>query len=140
MAVTNSYADVTHVQAHLNALGTIAGGLTIGAASVPTTTQVEGFLDQVAAEIDGLLAGQGYTTPATGTTDILLIRRYLSVKVAAMTFSAGFMSDNEPTKVKEWRTEYKLFITRIINKQMRLVDQSPRVRGGVILASRFIGD
>lgn len=139
MTVTNIYADVAHVQAHLNSLG--GPGITIGVASVPTTSQVEGFLDQVAAEVDGILAGQGYgTIPASGTNDVLMLRRYIAQKVAAMVWMAGFMSDDLPGKVQRWLDEYDAFIARMLDKTQRLIDQTPRGKMGVVLMSRYIED
>jgi hypothetical protein len=123
MPVTNPYATVQHVQAHLSVLG--GPGITIGETSKPTALQVELWLDQVAAEIDSLLRGKGYgIVPATGTSDILLVGRYVAQKVAAMTFMAGFMSDELPAKVKSWNDQYDLFTERLIKGTQQLVDQS----------------
>lgn len=38
------------------------------ATSTPTIVQVEGYIDGVAAEIDSILQGRGYTTPVTAGT------------------------------------------------------------------------
>jgi len=138
MVPITTYAAVSDVQALLNALG--GPGVTIGAATVPTTTQVEGFLDQVAAEIDATLIGLGYSVPVTGSTDILLIRRYLAQKVAAMSWNAGFMADEKPAKIKDWEKEYDTFIQRLIDKKQRLVNASARSGVGTILAARYIKD
>ena len=139
MPVTNGYATGADVQAHLNALG--GPGITLGAASVPTLTQAEKWLDQVAAEVDGILRANGYgTVPATGTSDVLMIGRYVAEKVACMVWQAGFMSDELPAKVKNWCEDYTTFIERLIAKSMRLVDQAPRGRVGVVYAHRYIED
>lgn len=139
MAPTNGYATVAHVQAHLNSLG--GPGITIGAATKPNTGEVEGFLDQVAAEIDSVLKGRNYgTVPATGTNDVLLIRRYLSIKVASMVWYAGFMADEPPAKVRSWDKEYEAFIARLISGAQRLVDQSQESRRGVMYMSRYVED
>lgn len=44
---------------------------TYDASSTPTATQVEGFIDDIAAEIDVILAGRGLTTPITEPADFL---------------------------------------------------------------------
>jgi hypothetical protein len=142
MAVTNPYADSTHVQAHMSALGS-GYAFTISTSSVPTLAQVEGFLDQVAAEINGILAANGYgTIPATGANDILLIRRYVSIKAAALTYHAGFTVEDQymPGKVKRWEADYDAFITRLTARQQRLIDQSPRAKFGVIQVQRYRSD
>jgi hypothetical protein len=147
MTVSNPYATATHVQSYLNALGGItalvltdgSAGPPIVAASTPTLSECEGWLDQVAAEINGVLRGCGYSTvPATGSNDVLLIRRYLAQKVAAMVWVAGFMSDELPAKVKEWIKDYDLFIKRLTEKDLRLIDQSPVKKLRTIQASRFV--
>lgn len=139
MAPTNIYATVEDVQALLNALG--GATLTIGVASVPTTVQVEGFLDQVSAEIDGILLGQGYgTVPASGTNDVLMIKRHVIQKSAAMVYHAGYHFDDTPEKVSQWEDEYQSFLDRLIDKKIRLVDQSPRGKVGVVGAVRYVED
>jgi hypothetical protein len=138
MTLTTSYAAVADVQALLNALG--GPGITIGIASIPTTTQVEGFLDQIAAEIDSTLIGLGYSVPVTGSTDIFLIKRYLAQKVAAMTYNAAFTMDEPPSKVKGWEDEYDTFLQRLIDGQQRLVNVSPRARIGSIKVGRYTKD
>ena len=139
MAVTNGYADGDDVQAFLNALG--GPGITLGAGSVPTLAQAEQWLDQVAAEVDAVLAGQLYTTvPATGTNDVLLIGRFVAQQVACMVWKAGYMTDELPEKVKVWCEGYTTFIERLMDGSMRLVDQAPQARHGTILAAVYIED
>jgi len=139
MAVTTTYCAVDDVQALLNsASGT---GLTIGAGSVPTTTQVEGFIDQVAAEVDSVLTGAGYTVPVTGTNDIAMLKRYVAQKAAAKTYDAGYGGFSDaPHRILEWEEEYKTFLSRLIDRSMRLVDTAPRAKMGTILAARYIED
>jgi hypothetical protein len=139
MTVTNPYATVADVQALLNtASGT---GITIGTASVPTTSQVEGFLDQTAAEVDSILRARGYgTVPADGANDILMIRRFVAEKAAAETWLAGYGGFDEPTaRVKEWLKDYDDFLKRLIASDQRLIDQAPRQGLNVVLARRYRG-
>ena len=139
MAVTNTYATGAQAQALMNQLG--GATLTLGAASSPTLLQVEGWLDQLAAEVDGILKANGYgTIPATGTSDILMIGRYVAQKGAAMAYGAGFMFDTTPDKIKQWETEWDTFLTRLIEKSIRLVDQSPRSKMGSVKPMRYIED
>lgn len=139
MAPVTQYAAVADVQTLLNtASGT---GLTIGAASVPTTTQVEGFLDQVAADVNAALAAIGYAVPVTGTNDLYLLKRYVSQKAAAMTFHAAYGGLSEvPARVKTWEEEYAAFLDRLINHKQRLVDSVPSGKVGVVYVGRYVGD
>ena len=142
MAVTNGYADGTDVQALFNSLGMEGGGITLGAATTPTLAQVEDWLDSIAAEVDAVLVGRGYSTvPATGTNDIALIGRYVAQKAACTAYGAGFMYDDLPNKVQGWCDEWKSFITRLEKGALRLIDQTPaRGRMGTVLAARYIED
>lgn len=139
MAVTNIYAAVSDVQALLKAVS--GAGITISGTSTPTTTEVEGFLDQIAAEVDGVLKGAGYgTVPASGTSDKLMIRRFVSTKAAAMTWFAGYGGfDDVPSRVQQWEKDYDSFLTRLMDKKMRLTDQSPSSKIAEIYVQRYTG-
>jgi hypothetical protein len=144
MAVTNGYADADDVQALLDSgSGT---GLTLGTASVPTLAQAETWLDQVAAEVDGVLKGAGYgTVPATGTSDVLMIGRHVAQKAASIVYHAGWGGfGDEPKRVTHWEAEYEAFLEGLAGKgdgpPVRLVDQSPSSKMGVVNIGRYIGD
>ncbi len=139
MPVTNPYADGDDVQAFLNQLGGTT--LTLGAGSTPTLAQVEGWLDNLAAEVDSVLKSVGYgTLPATGTNDILLIQRFVAQKGACMAYHAGYQFDDLPDKVKSWCEEWDTFIQRIIDKQIGLSDQATRTKIGTMQPVRYFGD
>lgn len=139
MAVTNVYATAADVQALFNVMG--GDVITFGALTKPTITNVETWLDQLAAEVDGILTGVGYgTVPATGTNDKLMIGRYVAQKGAAMAYHAGYMFDDTPDKVKQWESEWDTFLDRLINKNMRLIDQSIRGKVGTVKPMRYIED
>lgn len=58
-----AYCTITNVQGLNPKRPTYSGSTT------PTSTQVEQFIDDIAAEIDSILEGRSYTTPVTaGTT------------------------------------------------------------------------
>ena len=139
MAVTNSYATGANAQAYINQLG--GTSLTLGVASTPTLTQVELWLDQLAAEVDSILTSVGYgTVPATGTNDVLLIGRYVAQKGAAMAYHGGYQFDDTPEKVKLWETEWTMFLDRLIDKKMRLIDQGIRSKIGSVKPVRYYED
>lgn len=137
--MANNYADTDDVQALFNVMGGTV--ITLGAGTTPTLTQVSGWLDQLAAEVDAVLTGLGYgTVPADGANDILMIGRYVAQKGAAMAYHAGYMFDDTPDKVKLWEDEWTTFLDRLINKTMRLIDQSTTSRVGSIQAYRYRED
>ncbi len=141
MAPTNIYAAVADVQALLGTKGTSGSGITIGATSTPTTTQVEGFLDQIAADIDSQLRAKGYgTVPASGTNDKLLLKRYTALGAAVMTWRAGYGGHEDTERIKAWADEYKAFIERLSKNDARLIDQAPLGKVGVVLVSRYTGE
>ena len=139
MAVSNPYATATDLQIYLNNLGGMA--ITLGQSSAPTLTQTEGFLDQVAAEVNAVLVATGYgTVPASGTNDVLFLRRYVAQKAAAMVYHAGLQFDVTPEKVKRWEQEYDQLLERLITKQQQLIDQRPRATLRVIHVGRYVED
>src|SRR3990172_2562933 len=139
MAPTNIYAAVSDVKALVTTAS--GSGLTISASSNPTTTLVEGFLDQTAAEIDSLLRGKGYgTIPASGTNDKLLLRRYTTLGAAVITWRAAFGGHDDTGRVKAWADEYKAFLERLSKNDQRLIDQAPLGKVGVVLMSRYTGE
>ncbi|MFA7386080.1 MAG: hypothetical protein WCZ87_00310 [Thiohalobacteraceae bacterium] len=122
-----AYATVADVQALLRSAS--GAGVTIGPDSVPTQDDVENWLDQVSAEIDGVLHAQGYeTVPATGARDVQVLKRYTAEKSAAITWHAHYgavPSDHIPARVKRWEEDYRDFLARLRRGEQHLNDQSP---------------
>jgi hypothetical protein len=135
MAVTNTYADVNNVQPYLTPYG-----LTIGAGSKPTTTEVEGFLDQAAAEIDAALKTRGYSTPATDATDILFLRMYTSFKATVMSYSAGFGADDFPDGIQQMADDYERFLEDVQDGSIKLPSGSGRKKFGTVKPMRYYSD
>lgn len=140
MAATNVYAAASDVQALLNSGSGI--GATFNATSVPTLAQVEGWLDAVAAEVDGILRARGYPTiPATGTTDQLMIGAHVAGKAAARAYHAGWGGFGDtPARVKQWEEDYTAFLNRLRKGEQHLVDQAPRRMVTTILGGRYTGE
>lgn len=130
-----AYADVADVQALISTISNV--GVTIDGASTPSETAVASWLDQVAAEINGVLAALGYTIiPATGVNDVLLLRRYNAEKVAAMTIHAAYGFPQEPpARVVRWEKDYADFLNRLRQGQQALVDQALTSAGGLVIGS-----
>jgi hypothetical protein len=116
-----AYATTADVQA-------LIPELTIGPTSKPSTTEVEGFISQIEAAINGVLSAQGYSSiPATGANDVQLLKGYVATKVAALTWLAAFVSGYEaPDKVKLWNEDFRDFMNRLRQGQQHLVDQVPQ--------------
>jgi hypothetical protein len=58
--------------------------VTIDATSVPTATQVGGYINQVSAQMDGVLTGAGVTLPISDATKLLTLARIATDGVCAM--------------------------------------------------------
>lgn len=115
-----SYATVADIQA-------LIPELTIGATSQPSSSEVEAFITQIEAAINGVLSAQGYSAvPATGANDVLLLRGYVSTKVAALAWLVAFLADEAPAKVVMWNKDFSEFMNRLRQGQQHLVDQLPQ--------------
>lgn len=71
----NSYGTVAKVEARV---GDLVLGRAFSASTVPTTTQVEGLIDDVASRINMELRAQGYTVPVANTLTDVEAYAYLS--------------------------------------------------------------
>lgn len=74
----NSYGSVTGVQAYIR-------HMTLDATNNPTTAQIEAFIDEMSAILNGWLAAAGYTVPvSTPSTAVSILGRYANVGAAGM--------------------------------------------------------
>lgn len=139
MAVTNVYAEASDVQALLESVSGI--GMTFSSSTKPSLSQVEGWLDDVAAEVDGILRAKGYATiPATGDTDKRMIGMHVAEKAAVATYHAGWGGfQDTPARVEQWDEDYKAFIARLRNGEQHLVDQEPRYMINTIMGGWYGG-
>ncbi|MFA5608407.1 MAG: hypothetical protein WDA07_14760 [Leucobacter sp.] len=132
-----AYATTADVQSLVRSKS--GAGVTIGPTTEPSATEVEGWLDQVSAEIDGILRSQGYeAAPATGANDLLLLKRYVAEKAAAMTWHAYYgavAGDVVPARVKRWEEDYREFVARLRRGEQHLVDQSPEGEADPVFGS-----
>jgi len=112
--------------------------LPLGTGTTPTIDQVNGLIDQLEAEINGLLTINGYdTVPATGASDINMLKRPVAEKVAATIWHTAYLtrSDDEstPAHVTWWERNWGSFIKRLRAGDARLIDQTPS--GGIEMGS-----
>lgn len=96
------------------------------ASTRPTDSDVDDMIEQIEGEINGVLSAQGYqTVPATGSSDIKLLKRYVVTKVGAMVWRVVFSEDDAPSHIKRWEEDYAEFLKRLRMGQQYLIDQQP---------------
>jgi len=92
----------------------------------PTYDDVEGFIDTVASNLDGVLQAAGYTVPVTVTAAVALLRQYNEFGAACKAFhSTYFPEDILPPRAEYWCQEYRDFLTRIRKGEQQLPGVSP---------------
>src|SRR3977135_951396 len=97
------YATLRHVAA-------IAAKRTFTATSIPSASQVAMFLEHAQAEVDGILAGDGYAVPiaTTATVSLKLLERIVTLGAWAQVEHSAQVSNDAERAMKEWeaaRTE-----------------------------------
>lgn len=94
-------------------VGALVPYRTIGASSQPTTTQVSSWIDEAEAELDGVLAAQGLSTPLSGTGPIRIAKSWVSEYVAGRVLRAYATAGGDPTneqgrtEIEQWRLRMK---------------------------------
>lgn len=78
----NSYGSVAQVAA-LTPLYATATGQTFSTATRPTLAQVETFIDQVSAQVNALLAREGFAIPVTQTDAARVLASFVTLEVAS---------------------------------------------------------
>lgn len=98
----NSYGAVTDVAALTNRF-TNSG--VYGLTTIPTLAQVEGWIDQVSATLNILLAEQGFAIPASQSTVVLMLKGFVVSQVADLcnyANSAGRFFSEKGLKTGPW--------------------------------------
>ncbi len=100
---------------------------TLGPATEPTLHQASATLDQIEAEINGVLAAEGYATvPATGAASVNLLRGYVETEAAYKLFTQVYGPNDLPEVVKAWHEDYRAFLSRLRRGEQYLPDQQPQ--------------
>lgn len=119
-------------RAQLEARIPVVGGET--AFSPLSTTQVDEVLDGVAAEIDGVLASLGLTTPVTAPAALLSLVTSLNVwGAAAEVRRARFQDKGGPNAETAWR----FFEDRYRKGLDELSDRAVAIASGYVLPSSY---
>lgn len=129
-----AYTSASDVEARLDLWG--VAPFTVS--SNPTLAEVNGFIAQYEAQINGILRAQGYTTvPATGEDDVNMLKRFVASRAAAQVFSITFTAQTFPDAVKQWIADWDLFIRMLRDGELRLVNQDPASTeaGGIVMGS-----
>lgn len=113
-----NYADAADVQA-------LIPEFTIGPLSRPSTTEVEAMITGLEAHLNGILIKLGYTAPAVGETDVLLLGNIVSKKAAADVLWAAFGADRAGDKAQRWHEEWLGFLRDLRTGASALIDQDP---------------
>ena len=112
-----AYCDVADVEQTMR--------LTISIDGNPNRADVEEFIDDVAAELDGIAQAAGYTVPVTTTQAVALMKRYNRICAAVATWHAGYISDNSPARVEYWHEQCEGFKNRLRKGEQQLPGLTP---------------
>ena len=126
-----AYASVSDVNAVLPAK------FQIGASTTPTSTQVTAWIAEYEAELNGLLVAAGFSAPATGSNDIVRLRRIIVEATACKTWPVISPADDDqlPAQVRGWCGTWAEAVKALQDGTFVLVDQSRRKKSGMIYAS-----
>lgn len=78
----DSYGSVTGVADLVPRYATETG--TFDTATRPTLSQVETYIDEVSAIVNVILAGEGFTTPVTESTVVMMLDLFVNQEVASI--------------------------------------------------------
>jgi len=98
-------------------------GVTYTAGTLPTTAQVTAFRAAAAADINAILKARGYTVPATGVNDVVLLADYENLGAAVKAEQAAYRGNVQQPRVTEWNKKYEDFLNRLRLGQADLLDQ-----------------
>lgn len=95
--------------------------------SEPTLAEVTSTIDQIEAEVNGVLSAEGYVTvPATGTASVNLLRGYVEKEAAYQSYTQAYGVNELPSAVKAWHEDYRAFLARLRRGEQYLPDQQPQ--------------
>lgn len=110
----STYGTVAGVAAYvghmLNSAGTFDDAGPPPTGTAPSLTQVNGFLDQVSAQLTGWLAAAGYATPVTQADAKSVLDRYANVGAAGLaelSQRVAGTSDDESRRESQFLQEFR---------------------------------
>ena len=99
-------------------------GVTYSPTTIPTAIQVTSFRVACAADINAILKARGYTVPATGANDVVLLADYENLGAAVKAEQAAYRGNVQQPRVTEWNKKYEDFLNRLRQGQADLLDQT----------------
>lgn len=121
------YASITDVAAR-------AAKRQFTATSIPSASQVQVFLEFTAAELDGIMGGDGYSlpVPTTATVSLQMLRRLNSLGAHAQVERAAQVSEDVAAVTAAWDNARQ----ELISGRVQLVDL-PRLGGEAFARAQF---
>jgi hypothetical protein len=129
--MTTTYAAVSDVQALIN-----TEWFTIGVSSVPSTAQVQAWLNQYATHVD---AAAGLASETSNARDLLLINPYLSGRVAWEVWHVVSTKKEVPARVQAWLTAWEKWIEALTSGDQRLPSVSGSTGRARIIPTKVYG-
>ena len=125
-----TYADTDAIAAEYKAL-------TLSATSTPTTTQVDEFITQAEALLEGEVANL-YVVPITGTKSIAIMKMMTILLVKARMLDRGYVKSGSESAdqgdpgeaLREQVMGEDGMLAKILDKRLRLVDATLNVSSG----------
>ena len=93
--------------------------------TAPTIAQVEKMIDNVAAEIDGVLQASGYDVPVSGADALELLRSINAFGTGPEAYHATFLVEVLPPKVQYWQDRYDRFLKSVRAGEAQLPGLEP---------------
>lgn len=100
-------------------------GQEYGAGTRPTRTEVGTLCENISAELDGVLAAAGYSTPVAASASLTMLRHYATMGTAVQAWHAGYITDADYPRIQSWQTAYRDFLLRIRKGEQWLPDVTP---------------
>ena len=100
-------------------------GLTFTLTSRPTIEQADAVIDDIAADLDGVLQAAGYTVPVTATQALGTLKRYNELGASCDCWHGAYQSQDAPARVARWCGQYDEFLKRIRMGQQQLPGLDP---------------
>lgn len=121
------YATIANVSA-------LAAKRVFTATSIPNTSQVAMFLEHAQAEVDGILAGDGYAVPVatTATISLKLLERIVTLGAWAQVEKSAQVSENAKEALAMWDSAR----TELVKGTLQLAD-APRLGGENFARAQF---
>jgi hypothetical protein len=109
-------------------------GMTLSSSSQPTDTQVQGYLNNVTAEVESLVASLGVPWPADGTTVATFLKTTILDGVIARALSAMYRlsaPEHTPSSVREMTQRYADDLRKLPDVVRGISGASPATEGRI---------